>query len=114
VAIVGSAGASRVDAPGDPPFGGIVRGARSYDLHKKELKEQATCQRHQQWRHPASGDGRFACTSNPPGHVENRPPAPLARKVSHLVAQGVVKDADVDSALPWRPGRRWVSWNKSC
>ena len=49
-----------------------------------------------------------------PGHVENCPPAPLASEVSHLVAQGVVKDADVDSALSWRPDLRRVAWIKSC
>jgi 3-hydroxyacyl-CoA dehydrogenase len=26
-----------------------------------------------------------------PGHVENRPPGPVAREVSHLVAQGVAR-----------------------
>ena len=42
-----------------------------------------------------------------PGHVANRLQATLAREVYHLVADGVVSAADVDTALCWGPGLRW-------
>jgi 3-hydroxyacyl-CoA dehydrogenase len=42
-----------------------------------------------------------------PGHVANRLQAALAREVYHLVADGVVSVADVDTALSWGPGLRW-------
>jgi 3-hydroxyacyl-CoA dehydrogenase len=41
------------------------------------------------------------------GHVANRLQAALAREVYHLVDQGVVSVADVDTALCWGPGLRW-------
>ena len=42
-----------------------------------------------------------------PGHVANHLQAALAREVYHLVAEGVVSAADVDTALCWGPGLRW-------
>src|SRR5271170_2726873 len=42
-----------------------------------------------------------------PGHVANRLQAALAREVYHLVSDGVVSAADVDTALCWGPGLRW-------
>ncbi|MGA2127018.1 MAG: 3-hydroxyacyl-CoA dehydrogenase NAD-binding domain-containing protein [Xanthobacteraceae bacterium] len=42
-----------------------------------------------------------------PGHVANRLQAALAREVYHLVADGIVSAADVDTALCWGPGLRW-------
>jgi 3-hydroxyacyl-CoA dehydrogenase len=42
-----------------------------------------------------------------PGHVANRLQAALSREVYHLVAEGVVSAADVDTALSWGPGLRW-------
>ena len=42
-----------------------------------------------------------------PGHVANRLQGALAREVYHLVAEGVVSAADVDTALCWGPGLRW-------
>jgi carnitine 3-dehydrogenase len=42
-----------------------------------------------------------------PGHVANRLQAALSREVYHLVADGVVTAADVDTALSWGPGLRW-------
>ena len=42
-----------------------------------------------------------------PGHVANSLQAALAREVYHLVAEGVVSAADVDTALCWGPGLRW-------
>ena len=42
-----------------------------------------------------------------PGHVANRLQAALAREVYHLVAEGVISVADVDTALCWGPGLRW-------
>src|SRR6201995_5805014 len=42
-----------------------------------------------------------------PGPVANRLQAALAREVYHLVAEGVVSVADVDTALCWGPGLRW-------
>ena len=42
-----------------------------------------------------------------PGHVANRLQAALAREVYHLVDQGVVSVADIDTALCWGPGLRW-------
>ena len=42
-----------------------------------------------------------------PGHVANRLQAALGREVYHLVAEGVVSAADVDTALAWGPGLRW-------
>ena len=42
-----------------------------------------------------------------PGHVANRLQSALAREVYHLVAEGVVSVADVDTALSWGPGLRW-------
>jgi 3-hydroxyacyl-CoA dehydrogenase len=42
-----------------------------------------------------------------PGHVANRLQSALAREVYHLVNEGVVSVADVDTALSWGPGLRW-------
>src|SRR3954466_623078 len=42
-----------------------------------------------------------------PGHVANRLQAALAREVYHLVGEGVVSVADIDTALCWGPGLRW-------
>jgi 3-hydroxyacyl-CoA dehydrogenase len=42
-----------------------------------------------------------------PGHVANRLQAALGREVYHLVAEGVVSVADVDTTLCWGPGLRW-------
>ena len=42
-----------------------------------------------------------------PGHVANRLQSALSREVYHLVAEGVVNAADVDTALSWGPGLRW-------
>jgi 3-hydroxyacyl-CoA dehydrogenase len=42
-----------------------------------------------------------------PGHVANRLQAALGREVYHLVAEGAVSAADVDTALCWGPGLRW-------
>jgi 3-hydroxyacyl-CoA dehydrogenase len=42
-----------------------------------------------------------------PGHVANRLQAALCREVYHLVNEGVVSVADVDTALCWGPGLRW-------
>jgi 3-hydroxyacyl-CoA dehydrogenase len=42
-----------------------------------------------------------------PGHVANRLQAALGREVYHLVAEGIVSAADVDTALCWGPGLRW-------
>jgi 3-hydroxyacyl-CoA dehydrogenase len=42
-----------------------------------------------------------------PGHIANRLQAALGREVYHLVAEGVVSAADVDTALCWGPGLRW-------
>src|SRR5260221_413116 len=42
-----------------------------------------------------------------PGHVTNRLQSAVAREVYHLVAEGVVSAADVDTALSWGPGLRW-------
>jgi 3-hydroxyacyl-CoA dehydrogenase len=42
-----------------------------------------------------------------PGHVANRLQAAVAREVYHLVNEGVVSVADVDTALCWGPGLRW-------
>ena len=42
-----------------------------------------------------------------PGHVANRLQAALGREVYHLVSEGVVSAADVDTALCWGPGLRW-------
>jgi 3-hydroxyacyl-CoA dehydrogenase len=42
-----------------------------------------------------------------PGHVANRLQAALAREVYHLVAEGVISVADVDTAWCWGPGLRW-------
>ena len=39
--------------------------------------------------------------------MANRLQAALAREVYHLVADGVVSAADVDTALCWGPGLRW-------
>src|SRR5882724_4529997 len=42
-----------------------------------------------------------------PGHIANRLQSALSREVYHLVAEGVVSVADVDTALCWGPGLRW-------
>ena len=42
-----------------------------------------------------------------PGHVANRLSAALWREAVHLVADGVVSVADVDTAVCWGPGLRW-------
>jgi len=43
-----------------------------------------------------------------PGHVVNRLQAALWREAYHLVAEGAVSVADVDTALAWGPGLRWA------
>src|ERR1700730_15307934 len=42
-----------------------------------------------------------------PGHVANRLQAAIAREVYYLGGEGVVRAADVDTALCWGPGLRW-------
>src|SRR5436309_7406668 len=42
-----------------------------------------------------------------PGHVANHLQAALGREVYHIVSEGVVSAADVDTALSWGPGLRW-------
>lgn len=42
-----------------------------------------------------------------PGHVANRLSAALFREVIHLVSEGVVSVADVDTAVSAGPGLRW-------
>lgn len=42
-----------------------------------------------------------------PGHVANRLQLAIAREAYHLVADGVLSAADVDTALSWGPGLRW-------
>jgi 3-hydroxyacyl-CoA dehydrogenase len=42
-----------------------------------------------------------------PGHVANRLQAALAREVYHLVGEGVVSVADVDTVVSWGPRLRW-------
>src|SRR5438067_10369858 len=42
-----------------------------------------------------------------PGHVANRLQAALGREGYHLVSEGVVSAAEVDTALSWGPGLRW-------
>ncbi|MDB5364418.1 MAG: 3-hydroxyacyl-CoA dehydrogenase [Rhodospirillales bacterium] len=42
-----------------------------------------------------------------PGHVANRLQAAIMREAYHLVNEGVVSVADVDTALCWGPGLRW-------
>src|ERR1700754_3251328 len=42
-----------------------------------------------------------------PGHVANRLQAALWREVVHLLSEGVVSVADVDTAVCWGPGLRW-------
>jgi 3-hydroxyacyl-CoA dehydrogenase len=41
------------------------------------------------------------------GHVANRLQFAVAREVYYLVAEGVLRAADVDTALSWGPGLRW-------
>src|SRR5271168_3270223 len=53
------------------------------------------------------GQRTVRLTKEMPGHVANRLQAALAREVYHLVAEGVVSAADVDTALCWGPGLRW-------
>lgn len=42
-----------------------------------------------------------------PGHVANRLQAALWREAVHLVSEGVVSVAEVDTAVSWGPGLRW-------
>ncbi|MDI3561897.1 3-hydroxyacyl-CoA dehydrogenase NAD-binding domain-containing protein [Bradyrhizobium sp. Arg816] len=55
----------------------------------------------------AMGKRTIRLNKEVPGHVANRLQAALAREVYHLVAEGVVSVADVDTALSWGPGLRW-------
>jgi len=63
--------------------------------------------RHAQEFYRAIGQQTVRLNKELPGHVANRLQAALGREVYHLVIEGVVSAADVDTALCWGPGLRW-------
>src|SRR6201990_1074922 len=79
------------------PLVEIVGGART---------SEATIQRASEF-YTGLGKQAVRLRKEVPGHVANRLQAALAREVYHLVAEGVVSAADVDTALCWGPGLRW-------
>src|ERR1700731_4263013 len=79
------------------PLVEIVGGAKTSEDTIKRASEFYT----------AIGKRTVRLNKEVPGHVANRLQAALAREVYHLVADGVVSAADVDTALSWGPGLRW-------
>jgi len=79
------------------PLVEIVGGSRT---------SQETIERASQF-YTAMGKRVVRLNKEVPGHVANRLQAALGREVYHLVADGVVSAADVDTALCWGPGLRW-------
>src|ERR1700751_3100306 len=79
------------------PLVEIVGGAKT---------SEATIQRAAEF-YTSIGQRTVRLNKEMPGHVANRLQAALAREVYHLVAEGVVSAADVDTALCWGPGLRW-------
>jgi 3-hydroxyacyl-CoA dehydrogenase len=79
------------------PLVEIVGGAKT---------SEATIQRAAEF-YTSIGQRTVRLNKEMPGHVANRLQAALAREVYHLVADGVVSAADVDTALCWGPGLRW-------
>src|SRR5712691_4562201 len=79
------------------PLVEIVGGAKT---------SEATIQRAAEF-YTSIGQRTVQLNKEVPGHVANRLQAALAREVYHLVADGIVSAADVDTALCWGPGLRW-------
>jgi 3-hydroxyacyl-CoA dehydrogenase len=79
------------------PLVEIVGGAKT---------SEATIQRAAEF-YTSIGQRTVRLNKEVPGHVANRLQAALAREVYHLVADGIVSAADVDTALSWGPGLRW-------
>jgi 3-hydroxyacyl-CoA dehydrogenase len=79
------------------PLVEIVGGAKT---------SEATIQRAAEF-YTSIGQRTVRLNKEMPGHVANRLQAALAREVYHLVSEGVVSAADVDTALCWGPGLRW-------
>jgi 3-hydroxyacyl-CoA dehydrogenase len=79
------------------PLVEIVGGAKT---------SEATIQRASEF-YTSIGQRTVRLNKEMPGHVANRLQAALGREVYHLVAEGVVSAADVDTALCWGPGLRW-------
>jgi len=79
------------------PLVEIVGGAKT---------SEATIQRAAEF-YTSIGQRTVRLNKEMPGHVANRLQAALGREVYHLVAEGVVSAADVDTALAWGPGLRW-------
>src|SRR6266566_4129040 len=79
------------------PLVEIVGGAKSSEVTIQRAAEFYT----------SIGQRTVRLNKEVPGHVANRLQAALAREVYHLVADGIVSAADVDTALCWGPGLRW-------
>jgi 3-hydroxyacyl-CoA dehydrogenase len=79
------------------PLTEIVGGAKT---------SEATIQRAAKF-YTSIGQRTVRLNKEMPGHVANRLQAALGREVYHLVAEGVISAADVDTALCWGPGLRW-------
>src|SRR5712675_1335037 len=79
------------------PLVEIVGGARTSEATIRRAAEFYT----------SIGQRTVRLNKEMPGHVANRLQAALGREVYHLVAEGVVSAADVDTALCWGPGLRW-------
>src|ERR1700691_6257924 len=79
------------------PLVEIVGGAKTSDETIQRVAEFYT----------ALGKRTIRLHKEVPGHVANRLQSALSREVYHLVAEGVVTVADVDTALCWGPGIRW-------
>jgi 3-hydroxyacyl-CoA dehydrogenase len=79
------------------PLVEIVGGARTSEQTIRRASEFYT----------SIGQRTVRLNKEMPGHVANRLQAALGREVYHLVAEGVVSAADVDTALCWGPGLRW-------
>src|SRR5450755_997278 len=70
------------------------------------MSSEATIRRAEEF-YTSIGQRTVRLNKEMPGHVANRLQAALSREVYHLVAEGVVSAADVDTALSWGPGLRW-------
>src|SRR3981081_3288354 len=79
------------------PLVEIVGGAKAWEATIRRAAEFYT----------SIGQRTVRLNKEMPGHVANRLQAALGREVYHLVAEGVVSAADVDTALCWGPGLRW-------
>lgn len=82
---------------GNAQGGGVVGGAKT---------SKETIQRTLQF-FTDLGKNPVRLNKEAPGHIANRLQAAIGREVYHLVSEGYICAADVDTTLCWGPGLQW-------